>query len=154
MRNQVLAPGFTVGHLGGRAAGWPFVRIGGVCLSLTGMRSTGLATKAYDCVIAYKNAGVCAMCSAVHPTTWTASLGSGYVRFSQAPRCAVLHPRCYWATMRRKLGLLAADEGAADRALIEDLLQARGQTASGRPWSVRLACLLSCDTEQAFYTRA
>ena len=36
-------------------------------MSLTGMHSTGLATKAYDCVIAYKFAGVCAMCSAVHP---------------------------------------------------------------------------------------
>ena len=57
--------------------------------------------------------------------------------------CAALRRRCYWATMRRKLGLLAADEGAADRALIEDLLQARLQTGSGWPWSVgwHVCCL-------------
>jgi hypothetical protein len=33
--------------------------------------------------------------------------------------------RCYQATMRRKLGLLAVDGGADDQALAEDLLQAR-----------------------------
>lgn len=65
--------------------------------------------------------------------------------------CAALRPRCYWATMRRKLGLLAADEGAADRALIEDLLQARLRTGSGRPWSGRVACLLSCEAVRAFH---
>ena len=33
--------------------------------------------------------------------------------------------RCYWAMMRRKLGLLAVDGGEADRTLVDDLLQAR-----------------------------
>ncbi|KAK9842567.1 hypothetical protein WJX81_006471 [Elliptochloris bilobata] len=38
--------------------------------------------------------------------------------------------RCYWATMRRKLGLLAVDEGAADHTLIEDLLQVMQDTGA------------------------
>ena len=33
--------------------------------------------------------------------------------------------RCYWAMMRRKLGLLAVDGGEADWILVDDLLQAR-----------------------------
>lgn len=38
--------------------------------------------------------------------------------------------RCYWATMRRKLGLLQVDEAEEDQELVTDLLQVMHDTGA------------------------
>lgn len=38
--------------------------------------------------------------------------------------------RCYWATMRRKLGLFQVDEGEEDQELVTDLLQVMHDTGA------------------------
>lgn len=42
----------------------------------------------------------------------------------------VMLSRCYWATMRRKLGLLQVDEGEEDQELVTDLLQVMHDTGA------------------------
>ena len=57
----------------------------------------------------------------------------------QVFHCHCIQCRCYWATMRRKLGLLETDEAEEDQELITDLLQVMHDT--GADFTNTFCCL-------------
>lgn len=66
----------------------------------------------------------CAQKQASHKFLFADKLGHKDVRG------VLMVSRCYWATMRRKLGLLQVDNAEEDQALVTDLLQVMHDTGA------------------------